>query len=107
MKTATTSRRYAIVGTGAVGGFYGARLQNAGLDVHFLLHHDYEHVRQHGLQLDSIDGNIRLPCVNAYDKAADMPPVPPKISIARQLIDWFVARQIGDGATITEWTFKA
>jgi 2-dehydropantoate 2-reductase len=35
----------AILGTGALGGFYGARLCRAGADVHFLLHSDFEHVR--------------------------------------------------------------
>ena len=70
-----SARRYAIIGTGAVGGFYGARLAHAGLDVHFLLHDDYAHVRRHGLRLDSVDGDIRLPRVNAYARTADMPPV--------------------------------
>ncbi len=26
---------YAIIGTGALGGFYGAKLQKSGVDVHF------------------------------------------------------------------------
>jgi len=38
--------RYAIIGTGAVGGLYGARLARAGFDVHFLLRSDFEHVRR-------------------------------------------------------------
>ncbi|WP_414549408.1 ketopantoate reductase C-terminal domain-containing protein [Anabaena sp. CCY 0017] len=29
-------RKYAILGTGALGGFYGAKLQQSGLNVHFL-----------------------------------------------------------------------
>lgn len=37
--------------------------------------------------------------------AGDLPPIPPKISIARQLIDWFVSRH-EPGAAIKEWTFK-
>ena len=67
------SRRYAIIGTGALGGFYGARLQRAGCDVHFLLHSDYEHVRQHGLVIESKDGDFVLPRINAYRDARDMP----------------------------------
>lgn len=70
-----SATRYAIIGTGAVGGFYGAKLVRAGLDVHFLLHGDYDHVRRHGLRLDSVDGDILLPRVNAYARTADMPPV--------------------------------
>jgi len=66
-------RSYAIIGTGALGGFYGARLQHAGCDVHFLLHTDYEHVRQHGLICESKDGDFTLPRVNAYRDAHAMP----------------------------------
>jgi len=66
-------RTYAILGTGALGGFYGTRLQRAGLDVHFLLHSDYDHVRQHGLVCESVDGNFTLPHVNAYRDTRDMP----------------------------------
>lgn len=66
-------RSYAIIGTGALGGFYGARLQHAGYDVHFLLHSDYEHVREHGIVLESKDGDFTLPKVNAYADTRDMP----------------------------------
>ena len=37
--------RYGIIGTGAIGGYYGAKLAHAGQEVHFLLHSDYEYVR--------------------------------------------------------------
>ena len=67
-------RSYAIIGTGALGGFYGARLQHAGCDVHFLLHTDYDHVHQHGLICESKDGDFTLPRVNAYRNTGDMPP---------------------------------
>lgn len=66
-------RRYAILGTGALGGFYGARLCRAGTDVHFLLHSDYEHVRRHGLVIDSKDGDFVLPDVQAYSDVHEMP----------------------------------
>ena len=69
-----SERSYAIIGTGALGGFYGGRLARAGLDVHFLLHSDYEHVRRHGLLVESVDGDFHLPDVNAYTRADDMPP---------------------------------
>ena len=69
-----SNRSYGILGTGALGGYYGAKLQRAGLDVHFLLHSDYEHVCQHGLVVESPDGDFTLPHVNAYQDAAKMPP---------------------------------
>jgi 2-dehydropantoate 2-reductase len=67
------TRRYAILGTGALGGFYGARLCRSGADVHFLLHSDFEHVRQHGLVVDSKDGDFVLPKVQAYSDVREMP----------------------------------
>lgn len=67
------ARRYAILGTGALGGFYGARLCRAGAEVHFLLHSDLEHVRRHGLVVDSKDGDFELPSVRAYGDVASMP----------------------------------
>jgi 2-dehydropantoate 2-reductase len=64
---------YAIIGTGALGGFYGARLQQAGSEVHFLLNNDYSHVSQYGLIIQSIDGDFHLPSVNAYNDVTKMP----------------------------------
>lgn len=65
---------YAIIGTGAIGGYYGAKLAQAGKEVHFLLRSDYEHVAANGLKIQSCDGSFVLPKVNAYRQAADMPP---------------------------------
>ncbi|MGP1373791.1 MAG: putative 2-dehydropantoate 2-reductase [Almyronema sp.] len=66
---------YAILGTGAIGGLYGACLQQGGAEVHFLLHRDYEAVKQHGLYLESIWGDIALPQVQAYATPQAMPTV--------------------------------
>ena len=65
--------KYAIIGTGAIGGFYGARLDKAGLEVHFLLHTDYQYVVDHGLTIDSCDGNFTLPSPKVYDSTSEMP----------------------------------
>jgi 2-dehydropantoate 2-reductase len=72
-RSLSENRSYAILGTGALGGFYGARLQQAGIDVHFLLRSDYEYVKKHGLFIESPDGTFRLPQVNAYRNVHDMP----------------------------------
>ena len=66
-------RSYTIIGTGAVGGFYGACLQRAGFEVHFLVHNDYEHVRQHGLVIESKEGDFTLPNVYAYRDVQEIP----------------------------------
>ncbi len=68
-----TIQQIAVIGTGAVGGYYGGRLQQAGFELHFLLHNDYAHVRDHGLVIESPTGNFRLPEVNAYNNPDKMP----------------------------------
>jgi len=68
-----SERTYAILGTGALGGFYGARLQKAGMDVHFLLNSDYDYVRENGLAIASPDGDFTLPQIQAYRNIKHMP----------------------------------
>ena len=65
--------RYCVLGTGALGGFYGGLMAKKGLDIHFLLHSDFEHVFKHGLRVDSKLGDFHLPKINAYAKPHDMP----------------------------------
>ena len=65
--------RYGVIGMGAIGGFYGAKLVHAGKEVHFLSHSDYQYVKERGLQVDSCDGSFHLPQINAYGAASDMP----------------------------------
>lgn len=65
--------RYCVLGTGALGGFYGGLMAKKGLDIHFLLHSDFEHVVKHGLRVDSKLGDFHLPKINAYAKPHDMP----------------------------------
>lgn len=65
--------KYAIVGTGAIGGYYGGRLANSDKDVHFLFNTEYEHVNQNGLRVDSVKGDFVINPINAYHSTADMP----------------------------------
>lgn len=65
--------RYAVIGTGAIGGYYGAKLCRAGNEVHFLFHSDYDFVRLHGLQIDSCEGSFHIDTPNAYNSTGDMP----------------------------------
>lgn len=64
--------KYAVIGTGGIGGYYGGMLARNGLDLHFLLHSDYQYVSEQGLRVDSINGNFKVD-VNAYAKPEDMP----------------------------------
>lgn len=54
-----------VVGAGAVGGYYGARLAAAGHDVWFVMRRDLEAVRANGLRIHSKDGDLTLPAANA------------------------------------------
>lgn len=65
--------KYGIIGVGAIGGFYGGRLANAGCDVHFLFHSEYNHVKEHGFQVDSVDGDFHLSDISVYNNSSDMP----------------------------------
>ncbi|MEI7675305.1 MAG: putative 2-dehydropantoate 2-reductase, partial [Bacteroidales bacterium] len=67
--------KYAIIGTGALGGFYGGMLAKAGHSVDFLVNNDYHFVKEHGLKVDSVLGDFHLKTVSAYAKATDMSPV--------------------------------
>ncbi|CAD5108768.1 putative 2-dehydropantoate 2-reductase [Zestomonas carbonaria] len=67
--------RIGIIGTGAIGGFYGLLLARAGFDVHFLLRSEFAAVAERGLVLNSaVHGALTLQPVQAYRSAADMPP---------------------------------
>ena len=67
-------QRIGVIGTGAIGGFYGLMLAHAGHDVHFLLRSEFEAVNRAGLSLNSaVHGFRRLAPVQAYS-AQDMPP---------------------------------
>lgn len=52
--------KIAIVGSGAIGSYYGGKLAQAGEDVTFLLRADYDHVKEHGLNVQSINGDFHL-----------------------------------------------
>ena len=65
--------RIAIIGAGGVGGYFGARLQQAGAAVGFVARGAHlEALRRDGLKVESPLGDIHLPRVNATDNAADL-----------------------------------
>lgn len=67
-------QRYAIIGSGALGGLYGGMLARSGFEVHFLLRSDYEHVTQNGIRVESPLGDFHVPNVNAHATHESMPP---------------------------------
>ncbi len=55
--------KIAVVGSGAVGGYYGGMLAHAGCDVHFLMRADLDTVRREGLRIFTKGGDVHLPRV--------------------------------------------
>ncbi|HAV62240.1 MAG TPA: 2-dehydropantoate 2-reductase, partial [Verrucomicrobiales bacterium] len=48
----------AVVGCGAVGSYYGAKLCKTGEEVHFLIRSDWEAITQEGVRIISDEGNV-------------------------------------------------
>ena len=65
----------AIVGSGAVGGYYGCRLVRGGKNVHFLLRRDYDAVVRNGWIVQSCEGDFPLPpgSFHAHNDPRKMP----------------------------------
>ena len=67
--------RIAVVGSGAVGCYYGGKLAQFGREVHFLMRSDLEHVRKRGLKILSKQGDVHLQKVNAHATTEAIGPV--------------------------------
>jgi 2-dehydropantoate 2-reductase len=68
--------KIAIMGTGGVGGYFGARLAQAGCDVSFIARGAHlAAIREHGLKVESPLGNIHLSPVRITDDPRTLAPV--------------------------------
>jgi 2-dehydropantoate 2-reductase len=68
--------RIAVMGTGGVGGYFGARLAGGGQDVSFIARgRQLDALRRNGLRVQSPLGDVHLPEVVAIDDPADLDPV--------------------------------
>jgi 2-dehydropantoate 2-reductase len=68
--------RIAVVGTGVVGGYLGGKLAHAGVDVVFIARGvTLRALRDHGLRVDSVEGNFVVAHPQATDDPADLGPV--------------------------------
>jgi len=68
--------RIAVLATGGVGGYFGARLAAAGEEVHFLARGRHlAALRERGLTLESANGNLQLHPIRATDEARAIGPV--------------------------------
>lgn len=68
--------RIAIIGAGGVGGYFGGRLAQAGIDTTFIARGaTLDALRARGLRVDSVKGDFILDRVNATDDPATVGPV--------------------------------
>jgi len=74
-----TLGKVAVVGAGAVGSYYGARLARAGEEVHFLMRRDYDAVRERGLSVridaPEVRESFHLSAPRVYRKTREIGPV--------------------------------
>ncbi len=68
--------RIGIIGAGGVGGYFGGRLAEAGEEVFFIARgRTLEALRGRGLHVESVNGDFKLPRVNATDDPSSVGPV--------------------------------
>lgn len=68
--------KIAVYGSGGVGGFFGARLAQAGNEVHFIARGAHlAAMREKGLRVESGAGNLHLPRPSAHEDPATIGPV--------------------------------
>jgi 2-dehydropantoate 2-reductase len=66
----------AVYGTGAVGGYFGGRLAEAGEDVRFVARgRNLEAIQAHGLRVSSVDGDFTIQPARVSDRPAELGPV--------------------------------
>src|SRR5258708_19221457 len=66
--------RIGIIGSGAVGTYYGVTLAHGGSDVHFLMRGDLSDVRRDGILVRGEDENFRVSEVNCYNSTKEIGP---------------------------------
>jgi 2-dehydropantoate 2-reductase len=69
-----TALRIGIVGSGAIGTYYGAKLTHAGSDVHFLMRGNLTDVRRDGIFVRGEDENFRVAQINCYNSTKEIGP---------------------------------
>ena len=65
--------RFAVVGTGGVGGYFGGQLARAGHEVHFIARGPHlAAIREHGLRVDSVGGDFVVHPADATDDPTEI-----------------------------------
>jgi 2-dehydropantoate 2-reductase len=66
--------RIGVVGSGAIGSYYGGKLAAAGRDVHFLMRGDLSEIRRIGLRIRGPGEEVHVAKVNCYNSTKEIGP---------------------------------
>jgi 2-dehydropantoate 2-reductase len=66
--------RIAVVGTGAVGSFYGGKLAAGGRDVHFLIRSGFDQIKRSGIRIRGKKENFQVAGAQVYRTAKEIGP---------------------------------
>src|SRR5258706_6715288 len=95
--------KVAVVGCGALGSFYGAKLCRAGDDIHFLLRSDYEVVRRYGVAVRSPQGDFhcqpKCACLAKEVGMADLVLIGLKSTVNHRLPE-LIPQLVGPGTAV-------
>lgn len=76
-----------VIGTGAVGSFYGAQLAHQGADVSVVARSDHDHVSQHGIYIRSPLGDYHFVPRQVVRDAAELPEKPDYALLCVKVVD--------------------
>ncbi len=84
--------KIAVVGSGAIGSYYGAKLAYGGSDLHFLMRGDLSEVQRVGLYVRGTGENFRVAKANYYNSTREIGPcdlvlIAVKATSNRELVD--------------------
>jgi 2-dehydropantoate 2-reductase len=69
---AAASLRISVVGTGAIGSFYGAKLAMGGRDVHFLVRSGFDQIKRSGIRVRGRKENFHVVRAQVYQTSAEI-----------------------------------
>ena len=76
-----------VIGTGAIGSFYGALLARQGIQVSVIARSDYDHVREHGIEIESKLGDIHFRPHQVVRAAAELDEKPDFVLLCIKVVE--------------------
>ncbi len=102
VKKMTVSKKILVVGTGAVGSFYGGSLSKAGASVSVLSRSDFSVVKEKGIEIKSILGDFHFSPRQVVRSASEYGDTPDYILVATKALPGISIRELIKGAVKPE-----